>query len=275
MSNLNIAYKSPTDRLALGDQLKYRTDGLWFKENRLGYEGAAEYLASEILKYSNISNFVTYDMVTRRRDGREIRACMSPDFMLNYPSNVKLTTIFDLFNNLGHFDWDQETANMSVKEKILFTVRQTELLTGLTNVGPYLTQVLEFDALIRNEDRHLRNIALICHPMRYEFAPLFDNGAAFMSDVRGLPPEYEMGKLVRALQSKPFSTSFEEQVEVCRSLYGPQLQISPEMDLSDAFWRIETEYSPLVAERMQAALNLGKSLHPDFFNGNLAVIRFA
>ena len=45
-----------------GNQTKARVDGTWYKADYLGYEGAAEYVASSILKYSNIKNYVNYDL---------------------------------------------------------------------------------------------------------------------------------------------------------------------------------------------------------------------
>lgn len=45
-----------------GNQVKVFKNGFWYKDDYLGYEGAAECVVSRLLKYSNIIDFVEYDV---------------------------------------------------------------------------------------------------------------------------------------------------------------------------------------------------------------------
>ena len=43
---------------SIGTQRKYYNKGYWYKQNRNGYEGRAEYLASVVLSCSNIDDYL-------------------------------------------------------------------------------------------------------------------------------------------------------------------------------------------------------------------------
>lgn len=45
-----------------GNQLKWKKDDIWYKADQNGYEGLAEYFISELLRETNIDQFVHYDM---------------------------------------------------------------------------------------------------------------------------------------------------------------------------------------------------------------------
>lgn len=46
-----------------GNQLKWERDGIWYKADYMGYEGLAEYIVSELLRYStlNSKDYILYD----------------------------------------------------------------------------------------------------------------------------------------------------------------------------------------------------------------------
>lgn len=46
---------------SIGSQRKYYDKGYWYKQNRVGYESRAEYLASKVLSCSNINEYVEYE----------------------------------------------------------------------------------------------------------------------------------------------------------------------------------------------------------------------
>lgn len=64
-----------------GNQPKFEQNGYWYKQDYLGYEGASEYVASEILKHSNISNYVEYKMCPVEIDGKIEKGCVSSNFL--------------------------------------------------------------------------------------------------------------------------------------------------------------------------------------------------
>lgn len=39
-----------------GNQLKWEHEGIWYKADYTGYEGLAEYMVSNLLRYSNLEN---------------------------------------------------------------------------------------------------------------------------------------------------------------------------------------------------------------------------
>ena len=47
-----------------GNQAKYTDGQIWIKTNYLGYENLAEYVCSQLLNCSNITDFVRYELCT-------------------------------------------------------------------------------------------------------------------------------------------------------------------------------------------------------------------
>ena len=54
--------------------------------------------------------------------------------------------------------------------------------TGLKEFSQYLTVLFEIDALFLNDDRHLNNIAVIEEKGKFNYCPIFDNGAGLLSE---------------------------------------------------------------------------------------------
>ena len=99
-------------------------------------------------------------------------------------------------------------------------------MTGLDMFPQYLTLLFEVDALFLNDDRHLNNIAVLDRDGRYDYCPIFDNGAGLLSDVRTAPMDIDPAVLIRSAKARPFNTTFNRQVIHARNLFGSQLQIS-------------------------------------------------
>jgi hypothetical protein len=100
--------------------------------------------------------------------------------------------------------------------------------TGLTNVGPYLTTILELDGFFLNEDRHTNNLAVIRNEETGQFrlCPIFDNGLSLLADENDYPLERDVYASIAAVRAKPFSPSFDEQVDAANELYGSYLKFS-------------------------------------------------
>lgn len=84
------------------------------------------------------------------------------------------------------------------------------------------------DAFFLNEDRHTHNIAIILNgDGMYQPAPVFDHGAALLSDIT---LDYPMGEdiylLLDTVKPKTFCSSFEEQLDYMELLYGQQIHFS-------------------------------------------------
>jgi len=116
---------------------------------------------------------------------------------------------------------------MSTKYRIKTVVDFMLEKTGALNFGQWLTCLMEFDALILNEDRHLHNVAVIRKADgKYRLIPLFDNGAAFCSDTtKDYPLSMPVQACIRNVKAKPFNTNSKTQISACRELYGDQLKV--------------------------------------------------
>ena len=89
----------------------------------------------------------------------------------------------------------------------------------------YLTLLFEIDALFLNDDRHFNNIAVLEENGRFDYCPIFDNGAALLSNTMDNPMEIEPRALMKNIKARPFVTTFNRQVISATSLFGKQLNI--------------------------------------------------
>ena len=87
------------------------------------------------------------------------------------------------------------------------------------------TECCIFYALFLNDDRHLNNIAVLECGGKYDYCPIFDNGAGLLSNTRTAPMDIEPSALISAQRARPFNTTFNRQVGAVRELYGAQLHL--------------------------------------------------
>lgn len=150
-----------------------------------------------------------------------------------------------------------------MKEKIKYIVD----LVSIKGFPEYLTAMLEFDSLILNEDRHFHNILLFRKSDNsFEITPIFDNGAAFLSDIRNdYPLNHGIYGMIASVKSKPFTTNFDKQVEACRELYGSQLRISKDLDITVPLKELKRLYATNILQRIEDIFNYQKNLNEDLF----------
>ena len=113
------------------------------------------------------------------------------------------------------------------ENRLLFLVNQVERITGLKDFGVYMSKLLTIDTFFLNEDRHTHNIAvLIDEKGEYHYCPIFDNGAALLSDTTmDYPMSQETFHLMGNVSSKTFCYDFDEQLEIAEQLYGTQIKL--------------------------------------------------
>lgn len=187
-----------------GTQPKYYANKVWFKANSLGYEDDAECLASLVLRYSNVDDFVTYKkcLINNRR------GCMCRDFLLNGESFVSFSK---LYSSITDRELAEELLTLDgPAERIAFVKDFIEEYYGL-NVSDYLSKILALDMLIINVDRHLNNLGIIVKSDgRTRPAPIFDNGGALLSDMeRFCNPDFRED--AEKATGYPFSANLEYQ----------------------------------------------------------------
>lgn len=235
-----------------GDQPKWQLDGKWYKADHMGYEALAEVLISQLLKQSNVPDFVEYKPVLIQYQGKEIPGCVSKNFRRKDEMLVPFERLHRAYKGqglaaaLGGINEPQE--------RIRYTVDFIEQTTGLTGVGEYLTFLLELDSFFLNEDRHTNNLAVIRNEKTKEFrlCPIFDNGLALLSDLNDYPLDKDVYDCIRRVRAKPFDMDFDVQVEATEELYGSQLKFSfARHDISKMLDAVRELYSSTVIARVE------------------------
>lgn len=207
---------------SLGMQQKYydAESSYWYKEDYLGTEGLSEYLVTLLLHSSKIPHAV-YEPCTFYIGKRKVIGCRSKNFL---QAGETLKTSYALFKSCKGVDIADVLAPMSVEDKIKYFVDGMIDMTGLFDFGKYMSCLLQLDAVTLNDDRHFRNICVVLDSQgSYKFAPIFDNGGALLSDkytYGEISTEEELDEAIASVVPKPFSSDFDEQLEICERLYG-------------------------------------------------------
>ena len=211
-----------------GNQLKWLHEDRWYKADYAGYEGLAEYVVSQLLRYSNLadSEFVIYQTEEIHYKRQILKGCSSRNFLTEGEQLLTLERMFQ--NAYGESLYKMVFRIRDVKERLQFLVGMTERMTGKKDVGQYFAKILTVDALFLNEDRHLHNVAMIeRHGSEYGYCPIFDNGASLLSDTT---LDYPLGgdsyEMIREVQSKTISFNFDEQLDAAEELYGQRIRFS-------------------------------------------------
>lgn len=191
---------------SIGTQRKYYNKGYWYKQNRNGYEGRAEYLASVVLSCSNIDDYVEYECC--KINGKD--GCRSFNFLRDGESYISLQRLYDIYHG-GQLS-ERIRIYDSVAERIDYVVAFTENCTGI-NIREYLGRLLTFDMLIVNVDRHFNNIGILVNSNagQYRTAPVFDNGNALLSDLGRYDHEDSLAGNIEKATGHPFCANLERQ----------------------------------------------------------------
>lgn len=211
-----------------GNQEKWLESGRWYKLDQFGYEGLAETMASTLLERSSIEtetpfHFVRYRMERMGVHGLERTGCSSPDFLR--PGQA-IITLDHLHSRQGETPLAARLSRLSSdRKRIEYLARATAELTGLEDFPAYLTLLFEIDALFLNDDRHLNNIAVLEQDGKYDYCPIFDHGAALLSNQRDYPMDVEPKGLIPLGVASPFHISFNRQRNTAISLFGSQLSL--------------------------------------------------
>lgn len=213
-----------------GNQEKWfnKDSNKWYKIDQFGYEALSEVMTSTLLNMSNLKldtpfSFVTYDIGKFNVHNKELTGCFSNNFLQEGYSIITLST---LYKKMLKTPLSALLSRLSSDiKRIEYLAETTAELTGLTMFPQYLTLLFEVDSMVLNDDRHLNNIAVLEHDGKYDYCPVFDNGAGFMSNVMLSPMDINPKALIKDLKARPFNTTFNRQVNAAHKLYGPQLSM--------------------------------------------------
>ena len=79
--NLDTVEQEPIQgHTSKGDQPKWQLKDKWYKADHMGYEALAEVVVSQLLKQSNVPDFVEYEPVWIQYKGKEHPGCVSKNF---------------------------------------------------------------------------------------------------------------------------------------------------------------------------------------------------
>ena len=213
-----------------GNQEKWydKDTNKWYKLDQFGYEALTETLISKLLEKSNIKSetpfcFAKYKMEKLNVHGRDRTGCSSENFLKDGQSIITLSHLFS--RHLGMSLKEKLERLPSDKKRIEYLANATAVYTGLKEFPQYLTLLFEIDALFINDDRHLNNIAIIEEKGKFDYCPVFDNGAGLLSNVQFSPMDIAPQGLIKDLVARPFNMSFTRQINTARSLYGSMLKM--------------------------------------------------
>lgn len=251
-----------------GNQLKIRDGRYWYKADYMGYEGLSEYMVSNLLKYSNLAKFIEYELVEIKCGERRYNGCRSIHFMEEDENLITLEHLYRQYTGRG---LSQRLAQIiEVKDRVKWMVGVVRDITGLAEFGQYLTAMLELDAFFLNEDRHTNNIAVIYNKKerRYRLCEYFDHGLSLLADtMMDFPLERKVEDCMETIEAKPFSRSFDEQMDAAEELYGQQLflkfQIKDVLKLLEQGRKI---YSEEICMRMEKILRYQIRKYGYFFD---------
>lgn len=191
---------------SIGTQRKYYENGYWYKQDRMGYEGTAEYLVSLVLSCSNIGEYVRYEKCRiNERSG-----CRSANFLKPGDSYISLQRLYDTYSG-GQLSEQMRLLN-TVKERINYVISYVKEAIGL-DIEAQLGKILSLDMLILNSDRHFNNIGIIADVAHgiYRNAPVFDNGNALLSNIGEFPLDAAIDEHIEKVVGQPFSANLERQ----------------------------------------------------------------
>lgn len=241
-----------------GNQMKWTTNSVWYKADYTGYEGLSEYIVSHLLEKSSLerSSYEVYQTEKIKYKYVEYLGCSSKDFL---PKGWQMITLERLFQNSFGHSLNKNIYNIvDPKERLNFLVTQVIKITGLKDFGAYMSKLLTIDALFLNEDRHTHNIAVLMDIKGlYQYCPIFDNGGCLLSDTTlDYPLSIETELLMKNVESKTFSRSFDEQLDAAEALYGRNIKFNFNIKEVEKLLDAEAFYSVEIKERIKQILSL-------------------
>lgn len=211
-------------RSSKGNQLKWETDGIWYKADYTGYEGLSEYIISHLLQKSSLpkAKYVLYDTEKIFYKAVTYNGCKSADFSGGW----QIITLERLFHEMyGRSLYKEIYSITGLENRLQFLVGEVERTTGIQSFGKYICELFTLDAVFLNEDRHTHNISVLMNNAGdYRLCPIYDNGASLMSDTTmDYPLGIDIYKAIDSVRSKTICDSFFDQLCTAEKLYGQSM----------------------------------------------------
>lgn len=239
-----------------GNQLKWQHDNFWYKADYAGYEGLAEYVVSKLLSKSNLKpeEFVDYELEQIKYKRNTFNGVKSKDFLSDDWQIITLERLYKTKKNTSLLQavWKHE----NIDDRVCFLVDEVIKLTGIEDFGIYLSKMLTIDTFFLNEDRHMHNIAVLMNSEgRYKLCPIFDNGAALLSDtVLDYPMGADVVDMIDEVKSKTICTDFDMQLDSVEKILGYNIKFNFTKKDVDIMLEKQDVYSAEIVERVRTIL---------------------
>lgn len=178
-----------------GNQKKFWVNGILVKLDSKNRESKKERDASIIARSFGL-DAVIYDVGKYEYNGSQRNGCYCKSYLRSNEKTVALIDILNFYNVVIN-------SNMSSSDFFRITCECIFSYTGL-DARLYLMNMLVFDFLIANRDRHLSNIEFISGVGYFRFVPIFDNGQSFFGTDAMLTSS-QLEQSYRKYKSMPFS----------------------------------------------------------------------
>lgn len=202
-------YLVDTDGTSDGTQMKYFSDGYWYKTNNEGEEDIVEYLVSKLLSFTDIpkEEYVLYErgLVNGKR------ACRSKAFITPDETFVTLDRMH--VNITGQRLHEAIRLMKGIEESAKYVLDFFKDVIGL-DLSSYFSRVFTADYITLNEDRHFHNLGVIMSvDGEYRPAPIFDNGKSLLNTNPSINYRLPIEENVKRVTARPFSGSHKRMVE--------------------------------------------------------------
>lgn len=200
----------------------------WYKLDQFGYEALSEVAVSRLLEQSNVETdfpfrFVRYEMERLHVHNRDRNGCSSENFLKPGQSIITLSHLYKRVLNRPLLASLERLS--SDKKRVAWLSEETAEITRLPEFPQYLTLLFEIDALFLNEDRHLNNIAVLEQDGKFSYCPIFDHGAALLSNTQIYGMSIDPAAHIKSVRSRPFNMTFNRQITAAQEKFGKQLHI--------------------------------------------------
>ena len=196
-------YLVDTDGTSDGTQMKYFSDGYWYKTNNEGEEDIVEYLVSKLLSFTDMpkEEYVLYErgLVNGKRPCRS-RTFITPDetFVTLDRMHVNIT---------GQRLHEAIRFMKGIEESSKYVLDFFKNIIGL-DLSEYFSRVFTADYITLNEDRHFHNLGVIMSiDGQYRPAPIFDNGKSLLNTNPSINYRLPISENVKRVTARPFSGS--------------------------------------------------------------------
>jgi hypothetical protein len=176
--------------------------------------------------------FVKYEIC--KVNGRY--ASKSADMLSNNEQLVTLNRAHAMLVGNTMQEMFDKNNGMSVEDKAYYVCDILGRLmdTPVKDVCDYISILLQTDALLLNEDRHLDNIAIIKNDTGFRFAPIFDFDCALFSCVEDLSKQ-NIEQYLQIKPSLPFERSHIDQIKIAYTISDKRLSILEKISTEDVW----------------------------------------